>query len=264
MVVIAVNELSFFSKSDMPDLDLLGQFCSTLAALRNAVPRHMRNEVSFGTPEVLGPSPRLPGGQSVSKLLAKFEGDDRTLLLTLLDFPGLPCGLPAQFQCNDEPAHGLGHALKSNGLAISLSTLHWSIDGVALVSLDPDVPSGLVANAWKNELAATHRAALRRHIAVLPEYHDPGTHDPTSQHYDSRKSHIPLRAKWILSHAQPHNDVWWARCEHGFFHRFGGGDPVHWNGTTDPDAVQPTAEDLVPSEIRAFWKDRFVSDCGCR
>jgi hypothetical protein len=264
-MVIAVNELSFSAGSDTPDHELLRQFGATLIVLRDALPRHRRNEISFRAPDILGPSPCLPGGQSVSKALEKVKNDDeRTLLLILLDFPGLTCEIPARFQFQNEPAHGLGHALEDNGLTISLASTVWCVDQVALISLDPDVLSGVVPNAWRNELAGAHREALGRHIPVLPGYHDPGTHDPGSQHYDSRKSRIPLRAQWILSHALLHRGVWWARCEHEFFHRFGGGDPVHWNGTTDPDAIQPTSIEDVPAAVREFWKRQAVEDCGCR
>jgi len=215
-VEIAVNELSFATKCSVSDIDLLRQLGATLAAIRGTVPSHLRAKVIFRAPEIMGPSPRLPGGQSVSKALEHISGDERTWLLTLLDFPGIPCEAPAKYRFLDEPAYGLGYALRGRGLTASLSSPAWSIDILSVTSTDPDIPGGSVPNAWKSDLAPAHRTAISQHLDVLPGYYNPGTHDPESHHYDPRKSHIPTRAAWILSHAHVHQEVWWASLDfHG-------------------------------------------------
>lgn len=133
MVVIPINELSFKVPSDRSDRDLLVHLSNALQALRRTVPEHHRGDLSFRSPDAIGIPPRLPGGTAMSKAIEAIaaESGERTLLLMLLDFPGLPCEELEPFSCNGEPACGLGHALRSGVPAVSLAVPDWEM-GAAL------------------------------------------------------------------------------------------------------------------------------------
>lgn len=95
MVDVAVNECSFVGHSSLSDVDLLRGLGHTMMAVRRLVPVHGRGSIGFAPPDLLGgAAARLPGGGTLGGVLdalAKRDPDLRTLLLSLLDYPGIPC-----------------------------------------------------------------------------------------------------------------------------------------------------------------------------
>lgn len=266
MVDFALNELSFRVRSSVADVELLRRLGRTMRAVKDRTSAHQRSSVAFRVPEVLAPSPEMPGGSRVATVLRQVEDEvERQLLLVLLDYPDLPCPLPSKFHHAGELAHGLGWVLRNRSLAISLDVPGYQVAELDVVSDDPSIPSGPVANVWSEDLSQVQRETLRQHVDVLPDYFDPGTHDPSNPRYVPGKSVLPRAARRLLQHARVDDGVWWTCCKHGFFHRFAAANPTHWNGTTDPRARQATREDDVPKAIRDYWRlpSIRVEDCGC-
>lgn len=265
MVVVAMNELSFARPTSTPDVELLRTFGHVMRVVQARVSERHRRNVSFRPPDILGPSPRLPGGSRVAKAIGQITDEvERTLLVMLFDYPGLPCPLPPQFHHDGEPAYGLGHALEATTPTVSLDVPTFQRETLRVDSAHPTVATGDVANLWSLPVPEVWLSALRKHVDVLPEYSDPGHHNPSSGRYVTGKAVIPRGARRLWSHAVLDAGGWWTRCQHGFFHRFATEDPTHWNATTDPDARQVTREGDVPSAIRNYWALRpGVTDCGC-
>jgi hypothetical protein len=195
------------------------------------------------------------------------------MLLLMVSEEWFDDGGQATWRLGATAAHGLGEAHGRQGLAISFDVAPWQ---VSVLQIQRDeagvVTTGDVANAWCDGLEGVHRRVLGRHVAVLPEYDNPGHHDPSSAHYVAGKSRLPRNARRVLDQAIPsagQAGTWWAKCEHGFFHRFSGSVRghryvVHWNATTNTNAAQPTREDDVPSAVRKRLDGLGpVRDCGC-
>jgi hypothetical protein len=243
----------------------------TLLALRRTVAVHDRARVVFVTPSRIG-ALKLPGGTFFSGALGSLDEDLKVLVKGLLLGPWFDESTVTRWNFAGLPAPGLGEAIRTRGLAVSLDRAPWQQPTLTVHRATRARGSPrTVPNAWQGTIEEIHRAALARHLRVLPAYDNPGTHDPTSPNFDPAKSHLPKNAQRILEHAVPDgNNPWWARCECGFFHRFDGSLQgtrwrVHWNGTTNPKAKQITREESVPRAVRERLRNlEPVRDCGCR
>lgn len=268
-----LNELSF---SGAPrgevDTELMQALGKALLALRRAVAVHDQPRVVFKTPPGLG-ALKLPGGTPFSKALSSLPDDLRVVVHSLLDGPWFDDSIAATWHFADAPALGLGEALALKGLAVSLDRPAWRAPEIPVQRKSRRGAHAKVPNVWQATLADSHRAVLAQHVPVLPAYEDPGTHDPDSPKYDHQKSHLPRNAAHVLRHAvsaDGSHGTWWAKCEHGFFHRFDGALKgarwvVHWNGTTNPNARRVTREEDVPGDLRKRLEGlKPVEDCGCR
>jgi hypothetical protein len=274
-----MNELSFTRRGGgevVGDRELVRRLATTLLALRAAVTAHDRSRVVFVGPGTLG-SRTLPGGATFSAALSTLRDRNpllaELLLLAVADGPWFDDDAQPTWRIDNSPARGLAEAHERQGLAISFDLRPWRTSVLRVKRDKAGVETTAdVANAWQETVEDPHRSVLRRHVAVLPEYENPGTHDPGSPHYVAGKSHLPRNARRVLDHAIPvpgHEDTWWARCEHEFFHRFSGAlrgarHVVHWNATTNTNASQATREDDVPGVVRRRLEElRPARDCGC-
>jgi hypothetical protein len=205
---------------------------------------------------------------------ARFFGDDGTV-------PGVD--LVAEVTLRGEPAPSLRAAWLHRGLCWSADRPDWRAATITILVREApgEWRTEKLVNAYSAQLSPDHKAALGAHVSVLPDYEDPGHHNPTRpEHakYKNEKSKIPEQASRILRHAVPEDGqtTWWARCEHGFYHRFQGSERngwvcVHWNGTTNPNATgnldrrtATTEHDVTPNVKERLAKMPPVSDCGCR
>jgi hypothetical protein len=284
---IALNELSFDRiATGTPDTVLMERLASTLLSLRSRVSVHDQVNLQIAMPEKIA-AMDLPGG---TKLLAALQGFDqrdlRTLLLSILtggpwfDGEGRLGGVPfarlsKTVSANGRPAAALSTAVENQGMCLSLAVRPWQTTPVQVAARRHSIAEEMldVENLWSNSIQPGHIAILCERVAVLPLYEDPGHHDPQRSEYVHGKSHIPLRAERILQHALPTDDsrtTWWARCEHDFYHRFKGfrgpkDVVVHWNGTTNPRATQPSLATDVPGPLRTRLSLlEPVRGCGCR
>lgn len=264
---IAINEQSFQRPDTASDVELLRNLTRTLKALKDRVAACDRAKVRVRVTEAWLKPRRLPGGTEIGTARRALDDVERTLCdCFFTDYPSFPIEDPPVFHHGDAPAHGLGYAHASRLVAASLATAGYAVDQLWVESRRAEIPSGHVPNAWRPELHRRHVDAMAPHVQVLPRHVDPGHHDPDTSQYDPSKSVIPRGAKGLFQHAQ-HDDqrTWWTKCECNAFHRFQGGDPVHWNGTTSPRARQQISERDVPTAIRKHWQYRpGVPDCGCR
>ena len=265
---VPINELSFQHSDGGSDADLLRELIRVMKAIKDRIADCDRNKVRFRVTEAWQPPRQLPGGTSIGRarqVLDPVEGALCDCFFT--DYPSFPVDAPPLFFHSGRHAHGLGYAHANKLLAASLAVGSHAVDELRVESHHVDVPSGNVANAWRPELAQLHVETMGAHLQVLPRYSDPGHHDPDSLHYVRGKSYIPRGAKdlFYYSHRDDDSASWWTKCECNFFHRFQGGDPVHWNATTSPRALQPTPAHQVPGAIRKYWENRpGITDCGCR
>jgi len=264
---VPINELSFQRSHARSDAELLRDLVRVLKAIKDRVADCDRNKVRVRVTDTWSEPRRLPGGTTVGDARKALDEIERGLCdCFFTDYPSFPVDDPPVFFHRDEPAHGLGHARRHELLAASLAAGSHAVDELLVESRVGDIPSGHVANAWRSELDRRHVETMAAHVQVLPRYIDPGHHNPDSPHYVQGKSHIPRSAEDLFHYAYCDDEVtWWTKCECNFFHRFQGGDPVHWNATTSPRALQPTPEHQVPGSIRKYWRNRQgIADCGCR
>lgn len=265
---VAINELSFQHSDGGSDADLLRDLTRALKAIKDRVAHCDRDKVRFRVTDAWPPPRRLPGGTTIWKArqgLDEVEGGLFDRLFT--DYPSFPVDDPPAFFYGDKAAYGLGYAHTNKLLAASLAAGSHAVDELRVESRHVEIPSGNVPNAWRSELAQLHVETMAAHVQVLPRYVDPGHHNPDSPNYEIGKSHIPRGARDLLYYSRRDDESasWWTKCECNFFHRFQGGDPVHWNATTSPRALQLTPEQQVPGTIRRYWRNRpGISDCGCR
>jgi hypothetical protein len=274
---LAINELSMGTAvpvGEVPgDAELVSTLANAILGLRNAVSVHDRGHVISTGPSDLA-SRILPGGTPFMAALSILMGFDpliaELLLKILTDGPWLDVALSTDYTCEGQPAHGLGHASTHNGITISLATPQWTKVAVDVCHHGSVKP---VVNVWQRQLAVAHRNAVAQHLPALPEYEDPGTHDPEDPRYIQGKSHLPRFPHRLLEHAitdAPDSNTWWALCEHGFHHRFSGSLQhnvlvVHWNGTTNPVATEVTRVTDIPSAVRRRLAGlEPVRHCGCR
>lgn len=264
---IPINEQSFQRPDDASDLELLRNLTRTLKALKDRVAACDRAKVRVRVTEAWLEPRRLPGGTPIGAARKELDDVERTLCdCFFTDYPSFPIEDPPMFHHRGEPAHGLGYAHTSRLVAASLATADYVLDLLWVDSRRAEIPSGEVPNAWRSDLDRRHVDAMAVHVQVLPRYVNPGHHDPDMPQYDPSKSIIPRGAEGLLQYARRDDQgTWWTKCECNTFHRFQGGDPVHWNGTTSPHARQRTWEHEVPAAIRKHWRERAgVPDCGCR
>jgi hypothetical protein len=264
---VPINERSFQRSHARSDTELLRDLIRVLKAIKDRVAHGDRHKVRVRVTDAWPEPRRLPGGTTIGDARRALDEVERSLCdCFFTDYPSFPVDDPPVFFHRDEPAHGLGHARRHALLAASLATESHAVDELMVESRDNEILSGHVANAWRSELAQRHVETMAAHVQVLPRYLDPGHHDPDSPDYEHGKSHIPRGAKNLFRYAYRDDGAsWWTKCECNFFHRFQGGDPVHWNATTSPRALQLTSENQVPGTIRNYWRNRpGISDCGCR
>jgi hypothetical protein len=272
----AINELSFGTVETATDAELLERLARTLLALRRTVAVHDRHRVAFFGPSNLG-SLALPGGSKFMAALQLLLRSDELLgqqLLVLLDGPWFDVSENALWQVDGAAAHALSFAFSQpGGLAVSLDASPWQRSRLPMKATGRRARNASVLNAWQPELAAEHRSFMDAQLPVLPDYENPGTHDPTSSKYVQGKAHLPENADRLLEHAVPTGRTlatWWAYCEHGFYHRFSGSRVrqrlrVHWNATTNPDATQVTRVEHVPGVVKARLALLVpTTDCECR
>jgi hypothetical protein len=272
----ALNERSLESETSSTDDSelLLGLFAS-IKGVQDCLSFPHRN-FECVTPADLGNRP-LPAktafSAALSRLLADPDNDLARLgLVTLTKGPFFEQVDSSPLQVFGEPSVGAGYAHKANGLIFSLSVDPWKRDEVDGLLTD-EQQWVVVPNIWCPTIRSAQRVRLQSFASVLPNYQDPGTHDPGSANYIVGKSHIPFGAPVLLRRALCRPDdpyTWWAYCHHRFFHRFSGSEvagamQVHWNGTTDPRAVDVTAIERVPKEIRVQLTALGPElGCGCR
>jgi hypothetical protein len=265
---VAINELSFQYSNAQSDVDLLRDLTRALKAIKDRVAHCDRDKVRIRVTDAWAEPRRLPRGTTIGNARQELNEIERALCdCFFTDYPSFPVDDPPVFFHLDQPAHGLGYARSCKLLAASLATGSNAADELWVESRHVEIPSGNAPNAWRSELTQRHVETMTAHVLVLPRYTDPGIHDPDTPHYERGKSHIPRGAKDLFQYAHRDDDEasWWTKCECNFFHRFQGGDPVHWNATTSPRALQPTPENQVPGTIRRYWRNRpGISDCGCR
>jgi hypothetical protein len=266
---VAINELSFRSTNAGSDTDteLLRNLTRLLKSIKDRVANCDRERVHVRVTDAWPDPRRLPRGTTIGDARSGLDDIERGLCDAFFtDYPSFPVDDPPVFFHDDEVAYGLGYAHTHRLLAASLAIGRYAVDELLVESRHVGIASGAVPNVWRTTLPQNHVATMAAHVQVMPLYTDPGHHDPGSPHYVSNKSHIPRGAKDLFHYA--HSDdgtTWWAKCECNFFHRFQGGDPVHWNGTTSPRALQQTSMAHVPGAIRAYWRNRAgIADCGCR
>lgn len=293
--IIALNELSVKGETEHADDELVLRFLRTEQRLVNAIAPAHHPYLWLALPVELTASLKLPGGTLFWKALQRLSTKDLELTLRWKErmerglyfdeagivYPEQPDGDEAPstppFLFNDSPARGLHVARDLEGGALSFDVKEWRASPI------PPGETG-VPNAWglgPNQ----HRAvldAVAKKIWVLPDYEDPGHHNPSSPKYLPQKSLLPQRPERLLAAALPAegqsaNTTWWAYCEHKFFHRFQGSafdnrPVVHWNGTTNPLAKQncnvkftPTLDSHVDATLRKqLMALGPVQGCGCR
>jgi hypothetical protein len=264
---VAINELSFQRSGNRSDAVLLGDLLRALKAIKDRVAHCDRDKVRVRVTDKWLEPRRLPGGAMVAAARQALDDVERSLCdCFFTDYPSFEVNDPPVFFHADEPAHGLGHARRHELLAASLVVGSYAVDELWVESREGTILSGNVSNVWCSELAQRHVEVMAKHVQVLPGYIDPGHHDPDSSHYLPGRSHIPRGAKDLFHYARYDEEAnWWTKCECNFFHRFQGGDPVHWNATTSPAALRRTPEKQVPGTVRKYWRNRpGISDCGCR
>jgi hypothetical protein len=256
------------------DAALLEMFLRLLAVLRSSVVEADRRAVLCSIPTNLTAS-TLPGGRAFLAEFDRLKRRDSVLaqlgLSMLTTGPYLEDLEVVVAQVDGVACHGIGCALRVDGMAVSLDISPWRREMIdAIVG---EGGSRQVVNAWRSEIGEIHRTELGRSVRVLPGYEDSGSHDPRTPKYQAGKSHIPEEALRLLNRSVPSGadlSTWWAYCSHRFFHRFagsvqGGRMTVHWNGTTNPRATDVTPVEHVPADVR----EELVAlgptpRCGCR
>lgn len=289
--IMAMNERSVEGTSEHDDGELLKRLLLTAREIHRVVVANHRARLRVAWPEEVLGDWALPGGTRFREALQRLRGQERDLARSCEPFftngvlfdgqgflteEGERAG-SEPFLLLDRLARGLRVARDADGVTIS-----FDVD----TSRKPRIPDddGGVLNAW-SQRPEGHRGAVKRlgmTLVVLPEYENPGHHDPSRKELDRSRSLIPERHERLLQAALPvahtsTSTTWWAYCEHRFFHRFMGsirdGRPlVHWNGTTNPHAKQnrdpteyaPTVESDVPSDLRERLRLLRVEGCGCR
>ena len=292
--MIALNERSAEGVSDREDDELLRTLLQTAREINGAVIAHARPRLrlQFAWPEEIWRDWALPGGNHFRSVLQRMRAKERDLVQrcqrffddgVLFDDQGLiDFGDGEKIRSElllhlGVVARGLRVARDTEGAALS-----FDVDGARQPRV-PDGESG-IANAWSPRPEG-YREVLKRlgaKLIILPDYENPGHHDPNSPGFDPSKSKIPERHGRLLRAALPvdgtsTSSVWWACCEHRFFHRFQGslmdGRPrVHWNATTNQNAKQnrdpdyaSTTEEFVPLKLRGDLRPQLVVEgCGCR
>jgi hypothetical protein len=263
---VAINELSFQDVSSESDAELLRRLVRTLKALKDRIAHADRSVVRFRIADAWLYPRRLPGKTTIGDVRAILDDIDRGLCDCFFDYPSIPVMESPLFYHNNMPAHGLGYAHENKFLAVSIESKNHAMDELWMDSRHDEVKSGNVSNLWRSELSVCHLQTIAKHVRVLPRYVDPGHHEPKNKEYIKGKSHIPRGARELFRYSHSHDNVsWWVKCECNALHRFQGGDPVHWNGSTHRRAIQTIQDNEVPGVIREYWKRRTgVVDCGCR
>jgi hypothetical protein len=267
---MALNELSLQHYSTKPSELLLRELARAICAVRDLVGVVDATAITFYVPDDL--YSRRIGADTVSTvaraLQKKSQQDDDLeagLVLQLLAGASFPTFEPP-FEFAGSKAAGLSYARSEGGLSVSLDAgSPWNQEQLAIN--DTAVGTEVIqVNYSCPPPSDTHRQVVSSKCTILPDYTDPGTHRPGSSNYVNGKSHIPDSARAMLTYAvRGEDDCWWARCQHGFFHRYGGGATVHWNGNTNPNASQTTAPQVVPIAARRLLEKRpAFENCGCR
>jgi hypothetical protein len=295
MTVYAVlNDTSLQAGADPVDVvALLEKLEGSFTALQHAVAMYDRDRVRVCLPDIY--ELKLPDGTKLPEALRQLEARSRDTAKRLRSFITKSLSFNEQGMLLSEDAApnaevtyqgvmrpGLLVAWTYRGICCSADRPAWRT--LRLTVEVTDAAKGQrhehLPNLWSGELDVIHRKVLQAHVEALPIYENPGHHDPQRPQYDAGKSQIPEKAERLLRHAVKHEHdgttAWWTRCEHGFYHRFQGPlrnnwPVVHWNGTTNPNAMgnrgkgQDFTESKVPPAVRArLALLERVSDCGCR
>ena len=270
---VVLNDRSFgLAASGGGDGGLLESFGGTLRALKRLMTDHEQHLLVFVVPS----SPAalaLPSGTRLYVAVVGVQDPELRLLLRgyITDAETFDEWAPPHRGCRFDgaAAPGRGEALRRGGLSVSLDLPQWRH---VRLPVRTDEGDDAVTNVWTGELQAAHWPALEARLPLLPELIDPGAHDSHSREFVKTKSIIPRHPDRLLRRAVPEagRTTWWALCEHGFYHRFQGAHSahrwqVHWNGTTNPRATQPSREEIVPVELRRRLQALTPTrGCGCR
>lgn len=288
---LVLNELSFNSTrvaQQHNGVDLLKRLALTIRSIRRSVAQHDEDRIVPVVPDGLG-AKCLPDGTTVQKalhLLSLQDQDAAALLRRVLstgpwfDDQGLVISIAvtsdrASAMLLGRNGAGLRAALDLGGLTVSIDIPPWQVTPLSLmVTTDTGATrTEALENLWTPVINASQLLILGKHVSVLPDYEDPGHHEPDSLNYVQGKSHLPRAAEQLLRHSVPSDaskTTWWARCEHEFFHRFQGTPQgqrlrVHWNGTTNPKARETTQESVIPIDVRNRLRQMEPArNCGCR
>lgn len=293
VVHVVLNDDSFVAGAHDPDVVIVERLARAIQSLQERVSEHDSPDrrivvsVSESVPVL---NQRLGGGATLSAALGQLGKRDRDLAARLKSrLTSAMCGFNKETAiCSHGPVRTV------DVLVAGASRAAWTHDGVCWSADHPawqkhleverlDGQRDPLANLWSAELdpRCLQRHTVARVLTVLPDYEDPGHHDPDRSTYVSGKAHIPRHARRILRHALPETKpcsactTWWAYCEHEFYHRFQGPirdcwPLVHWNGTTNPrstgnrDDSARTSARYVPMELRKRLVARPAKDCGCR
>jgi len=288
---IVLNELSLECALGAPrrsSVDLLMDLIRAIQSLRRNVAQHDEERIVPVVPDALG-SKTFPDGTTVLKALNAVDAQDQVAAAFLrrilsagpwFDDQGIVNSVVVTSDRVDvrifgKLGAGLRAALDLDGLTMSFHQAPWSATPLQATVTTDDGSSRMevLENLWTTVLTLSQLGAIEKHVAVLPEYENPGHHEPDGPHYIQGKSHIPREAERLLRYSLPADAArtrWWARCEHDFFHRFQGSlrgqrIRVHWNGTTNPKATDTTSEAVVPIDIRNQLRGMEPArSCGCR
>ncbi|GMT96028.1 hypothetical protein KH5H1_01470 [Corallococcus caeni] len=287
---LTLNELSFrtTATAQQTGVQLLIALASTLKSIRQAVSQHDRQRIVIVVLDGIG-AEILPDGNTISQSLRALTSQDResaNLIRDVLtsgpwhDKLGILYDSPkasdrASVTLGQNQSAGARVALDLDGMIVSLDLPQWRMTPLSAQVTTTSNTNRIEAldNIWHSAHPKAHFSKISNRIPLLPDYDDPGHHDPTHRNYNNEKSHIPIFASTILQYGIPANQngsTWWALCEHGFFHRFQGSSQgnqmtVHWNGTTNPKATRPSLLEEVPSNIRSKLRNLSPArNCGCR
>lgn len=299
---VVLNDESFRGGDPTEDERLLVTLGETFGALRLAVSVHDADRVRSCVAREYW-TITLPSGAGLVEALGALGRRSREaagrLRGILLNSPAAfdergdvelaGSGQLAEVTLRDELVPSVRAAWLLRGLVWSADRAGWQTERIGIQVREPpgDFRDEQLANAFCADLAGSHRDALAFHVRVMPKYDDPGHHNPERvehRKYRHEKSLIPKHAERILRYALPVDGgtTWWAQCACAFYHRYQGNllhgrVVVHWNGTTNPNAMgnQPgkgkatTADDVPPEvkkELAENAKRRALgdSDCGCR
>lgn len=276
MVIIAANELSFdVREKGKSDSTLAKVLVETIEQVEKCFPIYNIKSIELlfhDTPTLV----KFPNQTKVSRVIDILRANkDFTYAQKLTEiinrsrkFSSLK---DTSISIKDlQGGRGISEAYLTDSMLFSLNVICWQ-KPVLEIQKSGKNPKNII-NLFHPKLQTDQILILKKKYIklVLPNYEDDGRHDPSSNKYINGKSHIPKKAFEILRKAKPENETtWWAKCEHGFFHRFQGSTvksiaSVHWNGTTNPNASQTIVESTVPAELKTLLRDLVCYDCECR